>query len=65
MNNKMKLMMVAWTIVLIASFDVGLSEWFGLIDLLGNTTLIMVVRYVVLASAIYATYTMFTMKHGK
>jgi hypothetical protein len=56
-------MMIAWTIVLIAAFDVGLSQWFGLIGLLTNATLIMVAKYVVLIAAIYAAYTMFTMKH--
>lgn len=58
-----KLMMVTWTIVLIAAFDVGLSQWFGLIGLLKNATVITVANYVVLVAAIYATYTMFTMKH--
>ena len=56
-------MMVAWTIVLIAAFDVGLSQWFSLIGLLSNATVIMVFKYIVLICAVYATYTMFTMKH--
>ena len=64
MDNKMKIMTVAWTIVLIAAFDVGLSQWFGLIDILTNATLIMIFKILVLISAIYATYTMFTMKHN-
>ena len=63
MGKDMKLMMVTWSIVLIAAFDVGLSQWFSLIGFLGNATLIMVVKYVVLVASIYAAYTMFTMKH--
>ncbi len=63
MKNKMIVMMVAWTIVLIAAFDVGLSQWFSLIGLLSNATVIMVFKYIVLICAVYATYTMFTMKH--
>jgi len=63
MEKNMMLMTVAWTIVLIAAFDVGLSQWFNLIGILTNSTLIMVFKYIVLISSIYATYTMFTMKH--
>ena len=63
MGNKSTAMMIAWTIVLIAAFDVGLSQWFSLIGVLSNSTLITVVNYIVLISAIYAAYTMFTMKH--
>ncbi len=55
-------MMVAWTIVLIAGFDVGLSQWFSLIGILSNGTLIMIFKYIVLVASIYALYTLFTMK---
>jgi hypothetical protein len=61
--NKNTGMMVAWTIVLIAGFEVGLSQWFSIIGLLSNATLIMVAQYIVLIASIYAAYTMFTMKH--
>lgn len=63
MEKNMMVTMVAWTIVLIASFDVALSQWFSLIGLLKNATLIMIVKYLVLISAVYATYSMLTMKH--
>lgn len=63
MSKNMICMTFAWTIILIAAFDVGLSQWFSLIGILTNTTLIMVFKYLVLISAIYGTYTMFTMKH--
>lgn len=63
MSKNMSGMMIAWTIVLIASFDFGLSQWFSLIGLLTNATAIMLVKYLVLISAIYATYSMCTMKH--
>ena len=63
MKNSMIIMTISWTIVLIAAFDVGLSQWFSLIGLLTNSTLIMIFKYLVLISAVYATYTMFTMKH--
>jgi len=63
MKKNMTVMMIAWTIVLIGAFDVGLSQWFSLIGILSNGTLIMVFKYLVLISAVYATYTMFTMKH--
>ncbi len=63
MSKNMTVMMIAWTLVLIAGFDVGLSQWFSLIGILTNGTLIMIFKYLVLISAIYGTYTMFTMKH--
>ncbi len=63
MPKNMIVMTIAWTIILIAAFDVGLSQWFSLIGVLGNATAIMVVKYLVLISAIYGTYTMFTMKN--
>jgi len=62
MNNKMIAMMVAWTIVLIAGFHVGLSNWFSLIGLLTNSTLITIANYIVLIASVYAAYTLFTMK---
>ncbi len=62
MKKNMIGMMIAWTIVLIAGFDVGLSQWFSLIGLLTNATLIMVFKYIVLIASIYALYTLFTMK---
>jgi len=62
MKTKMIAMMVAWTIVLIAGFDVGLSQWFSLIGILSNGTLIMIFKYIVLVASIYALYTLFTMK---
>jgi len=57
-----KLMMIAWTIVLIAGFEVGLTPWFSIIGLLQNATVIMVVQWIVLIASLYALYTMFTMK---
>ena len=61
--KKDMIMMVAWSIVLIAGFDVGLSEFgFNLIGLLTNATLIIVFNYIVLIASLYALYTMFTMK---
>ena len=63
MKKNMMGVMIAWTIVLIAAFDVGLSQWFSLIGILTNATLILVFKYIVLISSIYAAYTMFTMKH--
>lgn len=66
MQKNMILMTVAWSIVLLAALDVGLSQFgFSLIGLLSNATLITIVRYIVLISAIYGIYTMFTMKHKK
>jgi len=61
---KNTLMMVAWSIILIAAFDVGLSVFggFSLIGLLTNSTLITIFNYLVLISAIYGLYSMFTMK---
>jgi len=64
MDNKMMFMTIAWTIVLIGAFDVGLSQWFSLIGIITNATLIMLFKYLVLISSIYAAYTMFTMKHN-
>lgn len=64
MPKNMIVMTIAWTIILIAAFDVGLSQWFSLIGILSNATLIMVFKYLVLISALYGTYTMFTMKHN-
>jgi hypothetical protein len=58
------LMTTAWSIILIAAFDIGLSEFgFSLIGLLTNATLITIFNYLVLVSAIYGLYSMFTMKH--
>ena len=66
MPKNMIVMTIAWTIVLIASLDVGLSVFnFSLIGLLTNSTLITVFKYIVLISALYGIYTMFTMKHNK
>tara|TARA_Y100000310_G_scaffold342852_1_gene447884 strand:+ start:6004 stop:6201 length:198 start_codon:yes stop_codon:yes gene_type:complete len=64
--GKGKLMMAAWIIVLIAAFHVGLGQLnFDLIGLLTNDTLIMVFEWLVLLSALYGLYSMFTMKHKK